>query len=68
LSIGQFTKKAGKYTLKIRRKNIKWGDIDMTGVALRKLIIHFAQSNKVEGKSTKNTPDNLAFYAVPPLL
>jgi len=38
---------------KSRRHNIKWGDINMAEVALNKLIVHFAQSNKVEGKSPR---------------
>jgi len=37
----------------IRRKNLRWVDIDMAEVKLDKLIIHFAQSNKAEGKSPK---------------
>ncbi|MFC1930128.1 tyrosine-type recombinase/integrase [Chloroflexota bacterium] len=37
----------------IRRKNIRWVDIDMAEVKLDKLIVHFAQSNKAEGKSPK---------------
>jgi site-specific recombinase XerD len=39
--------------LVIRRKNLRWVDIDMAEVELDKLIIHFAQSNKVGGKSSK---------------
>jgi site-specific recombinase XerD len=37
----------------IRRKNLKWVDINMAEVKLDKLVIHFAQSNKAEGKSAK---------------
>jgi len=37
----------------IRRKNLRWVDIDMAKVKLDKLIVHFAQSNKAEGKSPK---------------
>jgi len=33
--------------------NLYWGDINMADLELRKLILHFAQSNKVEGKSPK---------------
>jgi site-specific recombinase XerD len=36
-----------------RRKNLRWVDIDMAEVKLDKLAIHFAQSNKAEGKSSK---------------
>ncbi|MFC1982337.1 tyrosine-type recombinase/integrase [Chloroflexota bacterium] len=36
-----------------RRKNIRWVDIDMAEVKLDKLIVHFKQSNKAEGKSPK---------------
>jgi site-specific recombinase XerD len=36
-----------------RRRNFRWGDIDMAEVELNKLIIHFAQSNKAEGKALK---------------
>jgi site-specific recombinase XerD len=36
-----------------KRKNLKWVDIDMAEVKLDKLVIHFAQSNKAEGKSQK---------------
>jgi site-specific recombinase XerD len=36
-----------------RRTIRKWGDIDMAELDLVKLISHFAQSNKAEGKSPK---------------
>ncbi len=36
-----------------RRKNIRWVDIGMAEVKLDKLKVHFAQSNKAEGKSPK---------------
>lgn len=39
--------------LKIKSRNLTWGDIDMDEVTLNNLIIHFAQSNKAEGKSPK---------------
>jgi integrase/recombinase XerC/integrase/recombinase XerD len=39
--------------LGIRRKNIRWVDIDMAEVRLDKLVVHFTQSNKAEGKSPK---------------
>jgi integrase/recombinase XerC/integrase/recombinase XerD len=34
-------------------RNLRWADIDMTEVRLDKLIIHFAQTNKAEGRSNK---------------
>jgi hypothetical protein len=39
--------------LGIKRRNLTWGDIDMAKVELDNLIIHFAQSNKAEGKPLK---------------
>lgn len=39
--------------MKTRRINLKWDDIDMGELELDKLILHFAQSNKAEGKSPK---------------
>jgi integrase/recombinase XerC/integrase/recombinase XerD len=42
-----------------RRRNLKWVDIDMANVKLDKLILHFAQSNKAEGKS----PKTISWYA-----
>jgi site-specific recombinase XerD len=36
-----------------RRTIRKWGDMDMAELDLVKLISHFAQSNKAEGKSPK---------------
>jgi site-specific recombinase XerD len=52
LSAGQFTRKAGKQKMKV--KNIRnWLNINMKGLDLKKLIIHYAQSNKAEGKSPK---------------
>ena len=36
-----------------RRRNLHWGDIDMAEFELEKLILHFEQSNKAEGKSPK---------------
>jgi site-specific recombinase XerD len=41
-----------------RRKNLKWVDINMAALELDKLILHFAQSNKAEGKS----PKTIAWY------
>jgi site-specific recombinase XerD len=39
--------------LKVGKVNIRWEDIDMAEIALVKLILHFAQCNKAEGKSPK---------------
>jgi len=50
---GQFTGKAGKYMLKIRKRNLKWTELNMAELDLNKLILHFAQSNNAEGKSPK---------------
>jgi len=41
-----------------RRKNIHWVDINMAELELEKLILHFAHSNKAEGKS----PKTIAWY------
>jgi site-specific recombinase XerD len=43
----------------IRKRNFKWVDIDMAKVELNKLILHFAQSNKAEGKS----PRTITWYS-----
>lgn len=37
----------------LRTRNKKWSDIDMTQLELPNLILHFAQSNKADGKSPK---------------
>ena len=39
--------------LGIRRRNLRWVDINMNEVKLDKLIVHFAQSNRADGKSPK---------------
>jgi len=39
-------------TMKVSR-NFKWSDINMAELNLTKLVTHFAQSNKAEGKSPK---------------
>ncbi len=39
--------------LGIRRRNLRWVDINMAQLKLDKLIIHFAQTNRAEGKSGK---------------
>ena len=36
-----------------RRRNLHWGDLNIAELDLEKLITHFAQSNKAEGKSPK---------------
>ncbi len=36
--------------MKLRAINLRWGDINMSKLDLHKLIVHFAQSNKAEGK------------------
>ena len=37
------------------KRNLKWTDIDMSELDLKKLLAHFGQSNKAEGKSPKTT-------------
>ncbi len=39
--------------MKIKRRNLKWTEINMANLDLNKLISHFAQSNRAEGKSPK---------------
>jgi len=39
--------------MKVGTRNIRWSDMDMSQLELSNLIIHFAQSNKAEGKSPK---------------
>ena len=39
--------------MKMGRVNLKWQDIEMAKLDLRKLILHFEQSNKADGKSPK---------------
>ncbi|MFC1931224.1 tyrosine-type recombinase/integrase [Chloroflexota bacterium] len=41
-----------------RRRNLRWMDIDMAELDLEKLVLHFSQSNKAEGKS----PKTIAWY------
>jgi len=36
-----------------RRGNLHWGDINMAELELDKLVLHFEQSNRAEGKSPK---------------
>ena len=42
-----------------RRRNLRWVDLNMAELELDKLILHFAQSNKAEGKS----PKTIAWYS-----
>jgi site-specific recombinase XerD len=44
--------------LEIRRKNLRWVDIDMATLNLDKLIVHYSLTNKAEGKS----PKTIAWY------
>jgi len=37
----------------VAKVNLHWGDIAMADLELEKLILHFEQSNKAEGKSSK---------------
>lgn len=37
-------------------RNSKWSDINIAELDLIKLVTHFAQSNKAEGKSPKTMP------------
>ena len=37
----------------LRTRNKRWSDIDMSQLELSNLILHFAQSNKADGKSPK---------------
>ena len=37
----------------VAKVNLSWGDINMAELELGKLILHFQQSNKAEGKSPK---------------
>jgi hypothetical protein len=53
LSDRQFTGKAGKYLMRVRTRNLRWNEINMAELDLKKLIFHFEQSNKADGKSTK---------------
>ena len=39
--------------MKTRNRNLRCSDIDMTQLELDRLIMHFGQSNKAEGKSPK---------------
>jgi len=37
----------------VKRRNLRWDDMNMSELDLNKLILHFSQSNKAEGKSPK---------------
>jgi len=39
--------------LKVKNQNIRWTDIEMSEIKLDKLIIHFKQCKKAEGKAEK---------------
>jgi integrase/recombinase XerC len=39
--------------MKTRSRNVRWEDLNMGEIQLQKLILHFAQANKAEGKSPK---------------
>ena len=39
--------------MRVEKVTLNWGDIDMAELELGKLILHFEQSNKAEGKSSK---------------
>ena len=44
--------------MKSRRRNLHWANIEMSDLDLKKLVNHFGQSNKAEGKS----PKTIAWY------
>jgi site-specific recombinase XerD len=37
------------------KRNIRWDDIDMASIELNRLVMHFSQCKKAEGKSEKTT-------------
>ncbi len=39
--------------MKVRARNLRWDEINMAELDLKKLILHFEQSNKADGKSPK---------------
>ena len=39
--------------MRVEKVTLNWGDINMANLELEKLILHFEQSNKAEGKSSK---------------
>ena len=39
--------------MRVRAKNLRWNEIYMVELDLKKLIFHFEQSNKADGKSPK---------------
>jgi len=42
--------------MRVEKVTLNWGDINMANLELEKLILHFEQSNKAEGKSSKTVP------------
>jgi hypothetical protein len=50
LPAGQFQNEGGKYMIVGNKPILKWSDIKMSELDLTKLISHFAQTNKAEGK------------------
>jgi hypothetical protein len=44
--------------MKSRGRNLHWMNIEMSELDLKKLINHFGQSNKAEGKSPKTISRN----------
>jgi site-specific recombinase XerD len=45
--------------MKVRTVNLRWNDINMSELDLHKLILHYEQSNKAEGKS----PATVTWYS-----
>ena len=45
--------------MKVRTVNLRWNDINMSNLDLNKLIVHYEQSNKAEGKSS----DTVTWYS-----
>ena len=43
---------------KSRRINLHWADMNMAEMELEKLILHYSQSNRADGKS----PKTIAWY------
>ena len=44
--------------MKSRKRNLNWADIEMSELDLEKLVNHFGQANRAEGKS----PRTIAWY------
>ena len=45
--------------MKVKTNNLRWSDINMSELDLLKLVVHFAQSNRAEGKS----PTTVTWYS-----